>query len=129
MSFLVLLLSVLATGVDAQPSAANHFVSENGRFQVSYESRLSPIAINQIHSWTLHVTDAAGDLVSDAKLSIEGGMPEHNHGLATAPSIEATGAGNYELQGIRFHMMGYWELELTVNNGSVTDTVIIPLEL
>lgn len=103
--------------------------SENGRFQVTYESQLDPIQINRIHSWTLHVEDAAGQPVSDAEIAVKGGMPAHNHGLATAPTVEARGNGDYLLEGLRFHMMGHWELELTITAQGQTDKVIIPLDL
>jgi hypothetical protein len=114
--------------VQAQ-SGADVFQSENGHFAVSYESQLEPIAINQIHSWTLHITNNDGQAVNNAVVTIVGGMPEHNHGLATEPTIEAIGNGSYLLQGLRFHMMGYWELELTIVVGNVSDKVMIPLEL
>ena len=110
-------------------AAENVFTSERGLFNVSYESQLEPIAINRMHSWTLSVTDGNGQPVSGASITIKGGMPQHNHGLATQPTIESSGEGEYLLQGLRFHMMGYWELELTIDSGNAKDTVTIPLEL
>ena len=115
--------------VFAQESGSGLWVSANNSFQVSYESQLKPIVINQIHSWTLHVSNADGDAINDAVINVTGGMPEHNHGLATQPSIEAIGKGSYLLQGLRFHMMGYWELELDITQGSISDTVIVTLTL
>lgn len=122
----LLLLSVPTVLAQTRPDT---FQSDNGHFRVSYESQLEPIAINRIHSWTLHVSTAEGAPVTNAVLTIEGGMPEHNHGLATAPSIAPAGDGEYQLQGLRFHMPGYWELELNITDGNVSDKVIIPLEL
>lgn len=122
-------LMLLSAGPVLAQTGSDTFQSENNNFQVSYESQLEPISINRIHSWVLHVTDADGDAVEDAKITIVGGMPEHNHGLATEPTIEATGDGDYLLQGLRFHMMGYWELVLTVSHDGVSDNVVIPLEL
>ena len=126
---LLLLLQTNPAVVAAQQNGENIWLSEDELFQVSYESQLNPIIINQIHGWKLHVMNAEGNAVSDAVITVKGGMPEHNHGLATAPSIEASGDGNYLLQGLRFHMMGYWELELSVSQGSISDTVIITLDL
>ena len=125
---LTMALLVLAIPLLAQTESAE-FTSTRGLFTVSYESQLQPIAINRIHSWILHVSDADGNPVSGATMTVKGGMPQHNHGLATEPTIEATGNGDYLLQGLRFHMMGYWELELAIDAGSVSDTVVIPLEL
>jgi len=125
----MLILQTFCWAVFAQGSGKSVWLSENELFQVSFESQLNPIVINQIHSWKLQVMTAEGKAVSDAVISVKGGMPEHNHGLATAPSIEASGDGNYLLQGLRFHMMGYWELELSITQGSISDTVIVTLDL
>lgn len=119
---------VAASMVFAQPGAGE-LTSASGRFDVSYKSQLSPIAINQIHSWVVHIDAADGQPVTGAELAITGGMPEHNHGLATAPGFIEQGNGYYLLEGIRFHMMGYWELELSIAANGVRDKVIIPLEL
>jgi hypothetical protein len=126
---LLLLINIFPGVLSAQQDEGNIWLSENEMFQVSYESQLNPIIINQIHSWKLLVMNAQGDAVSDAIITVKGGMPEHNHGLATAPSIEARADGDYLLQGLRFHMMGYWELELNITQGSISDTVIITLDL
>lgn len=115
--------------VHASASEPQEWISDKGRFTVAYTSALEPIVINQIHSWTLTLRDGTGQPVSDANISITGGMPAHNHGLATAPGVEALGDGNYRVQGLRFHMMGYWELTLTIETSEVSDTVIISLEL
>lgn len=126
---LLLLIPVLHQTLMAQQEETKVWTSVNKSFQVSYDSQLQPIVINQIHSWTLHVSNADGDAINDAVITVKGGMPEHNHGLATQPSIEAVGGGDYLLQGLRFHMMGYWELELAITQGSIMDMVIVKLDL
>jgi hypothetical protein len=99
-------------------------------FRVSYTSELQPIVINRIHGWVLHVETAAGAPVEDASIEINGGMPEHDHGLPTAPEVTRNlGDGDYLVEGLRFHMNGYWELEFTIMAGGATDTVVIPLTL
>jgi hypothetical protein len=110
-------------------AAENQFISERGLYSVSYESQLEPIAINRMHSWMLTVTDSSGMPITGAVIVIKGGMPQHNHGLATQPTVESSGEGTYLLQGLRFHMMGYWEIELIIDNGRAKDTVMIPLTL
>ncbi len=74
------LMLLVVTG-KAQP-AGDVFTSEKGRFRVSYQSQLDPIAINRMHSWTLMVADSGGEPVTGANIAIKGGMPQHNHGLA-----------------------------------------------
>ncbi len=126
---IALLLQMLAWNVVAQADASSVLESEKGLFKLSYESQLNPIVINQMHSWILHIENAAGNAVSDAEITVSGGMPQHNHGLATAPSIKAVGNGNYQLQGLRFHMMGHWELELNISSGATKDKVVVILDL
>ncbi len=126
---IALLLPMLACNASAQQESASVLESEKGFFRLSYESQLNPIVINQMHSWTLHIDDADGNAVSDAEITVGGGMPQHNHGLATAPSIKAVGNGNYQLQGLRFHMMGHWELELNISSGATEDKVVVILDL
>ena len=59
-----------------------------------------------------------------------GGMPLHDHGLPTDPKMTTSlGSGDYLLEGMRFHMNGYWELLVTVDAGGRRDTVIIPLTI
>lgn len=104
--------------------------SRSDNFRVRYESNLRPIVINRIHTWILHVETVDGEPVDDAGISVSGGMPEHDHGLPTAPEVTRNlGHGDYLVEGLRFHMNGYWELELTITANGKTDTVVIPLRL
>lgn len=66
--------------------------------------------------------------VSDVRISIDGGMPEHGHGLPTRPRMtQNLGNGWYEIGGLRFNMGGWWELKLTVTGPAGTDTVTFHL--
>lgn len=115
-----------------QPGSAGDriWVSQSGLFQVSYRSKLQPVSINRIHNWVLHVTTADGQPVTNADITVEGGMPAHDHGLPTFPRMtQSLGNGEYLIEGMRFHMNGYWEISITINAGSDHDTIVIPLEL
>ncbi len=105
-------------------------VSENGLFTVSAVSRLDPVVINETHAWTLHVEDADGNAISDAEISIDGGMPEHDHGFPTAPRVtENLGGGDYLLEGVRFNMAGEWVMTLEISSGGQSDSVTFVFEL
>jgi hypothetical protein len=77
--------------------------------------------------YTIHVTiadGANGQPVSNATIAVDGGMPEHGHGLPTRPRItKSLGNGAYELSGLRFNMGGWWELKLTIDTPDGVDTV------
>jgi len=86
--------------------------------------------INRMHSWILHVESADGVAIENATIDVTGGMPEHDHGLPTHPRVtEELGGGDYRLDGVRFHMRGYWEIEVAVTTEDGTSVVVIPLRL
>ncbi len=92
--------------------------SHGGKFTVSYKSDLDPVTINKLHTWTVHVADSAGKPVDNATVAIDGGMPEHNHGMPTQPIVTSLGSGDYRAEGMKFQMPGWWTVTVTV-----TDTV------
>jgi len=101
-----------------------------GEYVVTYTTPAGDPEINRMHSWILHVEDAAGVPVEGAEIEVEGGMPQHDHGLPTQPRItEELGNGDYRLDGMRFHMGGYWEIIVRITTDSGTSTVILALRL
>lgn len=65
--------------------------SEHRRFRVSYAPQRMPMAFNALQTWTLTVTDPEGGPIADARLEVSGDMPEHGHGLPTAPQVRDLG--------------------------------------
>lgn len=97
---------------------------------ITYSTPGGAIQINRLHQWILHIEDEAGDPVVAATVNVVGGMPEHNHGLPTRPRVTADlGDGNYRLEGMRFHMSGYWEIvvEVVTDDGKSTVTIAVQL--
>ena len=123
----VLALCFLLTGSAADEVS---WTSQRGMFVVSYQSGLEPIQINKLHAWLIHIENAAGEPVVGATVEATGGMPVHNHGLPTRPRVTAElDGGDYQLDGMRFHMAGQWEITLSINADGNTDTVVIELTL
>jgi hypothetical protein len=119
-----------AQGVVARAGAGELRISRSGEFQVRYAGDLQPPAINRIHGGVLHLETRTGEAVADARLTIAGGMPEHDHGLPTQPRVTGyLGDGNYRVEGLRYHMHGAWELVITIDAQGKRDTVVIPLQL
>ena len=99
-------------------------------FVVSYASRLQPISINRIHNWVIHVETADGSPIDNATIAVIGGMPLHDHGLPTMPQVtKYLGDGNYLVEGMRFHMNGWWQLTVSITVDSNTDSVTFELQL
>ena len=105
-------------------------LSHAGDPVVTYSTPDGPPEINQMHSWILHIETAASDKIEGAQILVTGGMPEHDHGLATEPRVTADlGGGDYRLEGLRFHMQGSWEIVLTITTDKGSSTVTIALQL
>ena len=106
------------------------WLTRSGYYRISFTSELMPVPINRIHSWVVHVENAAGVPVENATITVTGGMPLHDHGLPTDPqATRSLGNGDYLLEGMRFHMNGDWELLVTVEADDRRDTVVVPLTI
>ncbi|MEO8287096.1 MAG: FixH family protein [Chloroflexota bacterium] len=104
--------------------------STKGLYRGTAAPGMAPIAINQLHSWTLHVETADGRPVDDATIAVKGDMPGHGHGLPTEPKVnKAAGAGNYLVEGMKFQMTGWWYLDFTIASSKGSDTVRFNLVL
>ena len=120
----------LALGIAQAHADMPMFQSESGNHRLGYESRLEPIVINRIHAWELHLETADGEPVTGAAISVQGGMPAHDHGLPTEPRVtRELGGGRYLLEGMRFHMNGFWEITIRLEAAGERDVVIVPLRL
>ncbi|MDR0565223.1 MAG: FixH family protein [Azoarcus sp.] len=73
---------------------------------------LPPLAVNQFYEGLLTVADSNGVGITGLRLQIRGRMPEHAHGLPTAPQITEKGQGRYSLKGLSFNMPGRWVIEI-----------------
>jgi hypothetical protein len=105
-------------------------LSDDGLFQVSWSSDADVPPLNQIHTWTLHVETADGQPVEGATILVDGGMPQHGHGLPTNPQVtEDLGGGDYRLEGMRFQMPGFWEVRFNISANGQDDSITFNLIL
>ena len=125
---------VLVTGSSlfgAVDSTMPDLVGNSGDgYSVKISSQLSPLEINRIHSWHIEITDVGGRPVSNAQITVSGGMPDHDHGLPTQPQItEEIRAGTYLLEGMRFHMPGKWQIVIGFRLGNQLHSASIEFQL
>jgi hypothetical protein len=89
-----------------------------------------PLRPRRMQTVRVAITDAAGAPVDNATIQIDGGMPQHGHGLPTRPRVtRALGNGLYEIQGVRFNMGGWWEFTLAIHAPAGSDIVTFNLAL
>ena len=94
------------------------------KFVVALQPPTTPAAINQIHSWQIKLTSPSGVPINHAQIAIDGGMPQHGHGLPTRPQVTPMAVdGAYLLEGMKFSMTGWWEIKLAVQAAEGSDTV------
>jgi hypothetical protein len=136
LAFLIPVFLALSVGACSVGKAEEHDLSltkssDKGLFRVEIASDTVPIPMRRIHSWHVHISYASGGPVSGATLDIDGGMPEHHHGLPTQPQATAgVTPGDYVIKGVRFSMTGWWVFKLAIRTPDAgRDTVTFNLVL
>jgi len=98
--------------------------SVDKKFVVALQPPAMPPAINQIHSWQIKVSSPTGTPVTHARIAVDGGMPQHGHGLPTRPQVtQELADGTYLLEGMKFSMTGWWEIKLAIQSAEGSDKV------
>lgn len=109
-------------GLGPKPSAKN-------KYTATLQPR-EPLRLRRLQTVPVLITHADGRPVHAAALQVDGGMPEHGHGLPTRPRVtRALGGGVYEIEGLRFSMGGWWQLKLAIESPAGADSVTFNLSL
>lgn len=104
--------------------------SAKGLYTVSIEPEAGSFQQGEMHSWLITLATPAGMPVEDAKITVDGGMPEHHHGLPTSPAATASlGAGRYRVEGVKFNMSGWWQLRFAISTTAGDDEAVFNLKL
>ncbi|MDW6020383.1 FixH family protein [Mesorhizobium sp. BAC0120] len=104
--------------------------SEKGLYTVSIEPEGGQVRQGELQSWLVTLTSKAGTPVENARMTVDGGMPEHHHGLPTSPAMTATlGPGKYRVEGVKFHMGGWWQLRFAISAAAGDDEAVFNIKL
>lgn len=121
-------------GSHAEKPAASEFgfgprQSAAGLYSATLDP-VQPIRVRRMQTMRLLVTDGGGQAIDGAAIEVDGGMPEHGHGLPTQPRVtRSLGAGAYEVEGVKFNMGGWWEMKFAIATDAGADTVTFNLDL
>jgi hypothetical protein len=141
---MALLCVVLATwGCDARPpdsagpdsagspaarepaGAREERVGEAGLYRVAIAPEGGAIPLGAMHAWVVEVATAAGEAFVPTRLAFDAGMPQHGHGLPTAPRVtRALGDGRFRVEGVKFHMGGDWTVRVEVVGPAGADVAV-----
>ena len=84
----------------------------------------------RLHAWTLHLETADGDAVDSVQIAVDGGMPQHGHGLPTKPRVTRhLGNGDHTVEGMKFNMGGWWVVTFAVSAEAGADSLVFNLKL
>ncbi|HEX2166392.1 MAG TPA: FixH family protein [Longimicrobiales bacterium] len=104
-------------------------VSSAGVYSVTLEP-VAPLAKRKLQRVRVRIVDDSGLPIDNATIEVDGGMPQHGHGLPTRPRMtKRLGEGLYEIDGVRFNMGGWWEFKLAIADGARSDSVTFNLSL
>lgn len=118
---------------DAPPTGLDLSLSrktERGLYAVTLAADRSPVPVGTIHTWTVKVTAAGGKPADAVTIAVDGGMPQHGHGLPTRPEVTRDlGAGRHLIEGMKFNMDGWWTLTVSIDGPRGADKVTFNLVL
>lgn len=127
--------ALLTVAACATKPPADHFgfgprISEGKLYSATIDAPSKPLAPRRMMKLQVSIRDAAGNPVDGAQIEVDGGMPQHGHGLPTKPRVtRSLGDGRYEIDGLRFNMGGWWVLRLAIHSSAGADRVTFNLDV
>lgn len=104
--------------------------SEGGLYRATIVPEGDSVPQGKLQRWTLHLETSAGAPVDSAAVTVDGGMPQHGHGLPTKPRVtRALGDGDHLVEGMKFNMGGWWVVKFRVNAAAGQDSLVFNLKL
>jgi hypothetical protein len=105
-------------------------LSEGGLYRATIRPQGDSIPQGKLQRWTLHMETSTGTPVDSAVVSVDGGMPQHGHGLPTKPRVtRALGNGDHLVEGLKFNMGGWWVVKFRVNASAGSDSLVFNVRL
>jgi hypothetical protein len=104
--------------------------SEGGLYRGVIHPDGDSIPKGKLQRWTLHVEGTNGTPIDSASIAVDGGMPQHGHGLPTKPLVtRRLGNGDYLIEGMKFNMGGWWVVKFRVSAAAGVDSLVFNLKL
>jgi hypothetical protein len=106
-------------------------VSAGGQYRGTIHPQGDTIPKGKLHSWTLHLESPEGSPVAVQQVAVNGGMPQHGHGLPTKPrATRRTPEGDVIVDGMKFNMGGWWVVTFKLTApGAAPDSLTFNVKL
>lgn len=101
-----------------------------GKYHLSWKVIPDPVVVGELFEVETRVVDADGKEVEGGSVTVDARMPQHGHGMATAPEADPGvceaeickhPGGVYRTRGMKFHMMGEWTVTFVIEGPAGTD--------
>ncbi len=106
--------------------------SNAGQYWAAWKPATGPVEMGPSFAIEikLSTTEAGAPLDLQAgQIDIQARMPEHQHGMLQSPEITRLSPGHYRVDGMRFHMLGYWQLQLDISRPPLTERAQFDIQL
>ena len=104
--------------------------SEQHLYRATIRPQGDSIPQGRLQQWTLHLETASGAPIDSAALTVDGGMPQHGHGLPTKPRVtRALGGGDHLVEGMKFNMGGWWVVKFRIGAAAGRDSVVFNVKI
>lgn len=111
-------------------ASATTVLSADKKYRVTLYSNVFPIPMQKIHTWTARIEQENDKPLEKAKIYIHGGMPVHRHGFPVTPRVRKyLGDGKFLIEGVKFSMIGDWEMRLNIKEKTVRDRAIFKIKI
>jgi hypothetical protein len=119
-----------AGSAPSQTGARVERIGESGLYRIAIAPEGGAIPLRAMHAWVVEVATAAGEPFEPTRLAFDGGMPQHGHGLPTAPRVtRSLGTGRFLVEGVKFNMGGDWTLRVEVVGPSGADVAVFHVQV
>ena len=121
-----------ASGNPAVQTEWTWTASNAGQFWAAWRPTQGPVEMGPSFAIEIRLaSEKAGpplDL-STQQIAIGARMPEHQHGMLQTTEITRLAPGHYRIEGLRFHMLGYWQLHLDISQPPITERAQFDIRL
>ena len=122
-------LGVAAALANDEEAGGSGVASTSGLYRVDFEADPASSPANRLHTWKFDLRERDGDPVAGARVTVDGDMPAHGHGLPTQPLVRELGDGTYAIEGMKFQMGGRWFVELQIDGPEGSDAVRVDFDV